>query len=308
MAESFSIGEAMASPVRVIRRHPLAVFVWGLIVMGFSLGGVVLMFGALGQLPLAEPDAAPPPEFFAQIMAMQGASMLLNLGQLVLSVVIWTATMRATFQIGRPDRSFFLRFGMDELRMAVVGLALFVGAYFAVIVLVLIGAAIVIGVWQASEIMAVLLGFALGLALIVAVAVAMARLSLIAPATLALGRLAFVEGWALGKRRTGKLLGLLVATWLVYMLIYAMAALSMIVIAFSTGLFEQWSMLEEPQTFADILPSPGVLWTFLAFVLLPGSFLYGVVMTLLCAPFASACRQLMDGEPMGRGPDVALGS
>ena len=306
MAETFSIGAALATAVRVIRRHPVAVFVWGLVVMAFSLGGVALMFGALAQMPLGEAGTEPPPEFFAQFLAVQGASMLLNLGQLILSVVVWSAAMRAAFQIGRRDRVFFLRFGMDEVRLAVVGLALFVGAYFAVIVLVLIGAALVIGVWQASEIAAVLLGFALTLALIVAVAVAMARLSLIAPATLALRRLAFVEGWALGRGRTGKLLGLLVSTWLLYMLIYAVTAFALVVIAFSTGLFEQWSTLQEPQTFADILPSPVVFWSFLAFALLPGSFLYGAVMTLLCAPFASACRQLMDGEPMGREPAVAL--
>ena len=37
MAETFSIGEALAAPVRVIRRHPLAVFVWGLTMVVFSL-------------------------------------------------------------------------------------------------------------------------------------------------------------------------------------------------------------------------------------------------------------------------------
>ena len=37
--------------------------------------------------------------------------------------------------------------------------------------------------------------------------------------------------------------------------------------------------------------------TWIAAGLLPIAFLYGVVMTLLTAPFASACRQLMDNAP-----------
>lgn len=55
-------------------------------------------------------------------------------------------------------------------------------------------------------------------------------------------------------------------------------------------------------TLGELFPSPGVMWTVAALVLLPGAFLYGVVMTLLSAPFVSACRQLMDGAPQG---DVA---
>ena len=84
MTETFSIGEAMATPGRVIRRHPLAVFVWGFVMMAYSLGGAALMFGTLANLPLGE-GAEPPPEMLGQMIAFQGVSMLLNVGQMLLA-------------------------------------------------------------------------------------------------------------------------------------------------------------------------------------------------------------------------------
>ena len=58
MAETFSIGEALAAPVRVIRRHPLAVFVWGLTMVVFSLVLSGLIFGSLADLPLTADGSA----------------------------------------------------------------------------------------------------------------------------------------------------------------------------------------------------------------------------------------------------------
>jgi hypothetical protein len=303
MTDGFSIGEAMAAPVRVIRRHPMAVFLWGFIIMAFSLGGVALVFGTMADLPLAE-GAEPPPEVFGQMMAMQGVSMLLNVGQLVLAVVIWAATMRATLMIGRPDRYFFMRLGMDELRLAVVGLALFFGAYIAVIILVLLGFAFGFTLWQINEASAVIAGFILTLALIAGLAVAMARLSLIAPATVILKRFAFVEGWNLGKRRTSPLLGLLVCTWLVYMVIYSVMAFVVIIALFASGAFVGFGHGPVPETFGEMFPATGALWGVAAVLLIPGGFVYGAVMTLLSAPFASACRQLLDSTPQDAAPAI----
>lgn len=297
MTNGFSISEAMAAPVRVIRRHPLSVFVWGLLPLSFSLAGMALIFSTLADMPLT-PGEEPPPAVFADMMAMQGASMLLNVGQLALAVITWAAVLRGTFMIGRPERSFFLRAGLDELRLTVVGLALVVGAYVAVIVAVLIGAALVAVVWQMQETAAVILGAVLTLALILAVAVAMARVSLIAPATLALKRFAFVEGWRLGQGQTMRLLGLLICTWLIYMVVYLLTAFVVIVALFASGAVAHLQAAGAPATFGDIIPSPEMLVPLAAVILVPGSFLYGAVMTLLCAPFASAFRQLADSAPV----------
>lgn len=300
MADTFSIGEALATPLRVIRRHPLAVFIWGLVAVGFGLASSAMVVGSLADLPLMEAGSADPsPEMFGRVMALQGLSMLANLGQLALGVIIWTATMRATLRIGRPDRYFFMRAGMDELRIGVVGIALFFGAYIAVIILVLLGVAIGAVAWQVNEALALLLGFVMTLGLIAAVIYAMARLSLIAPATLMLERFAFVEGWNLARGRVGSLLGLLVCTWLIYMAVYLVIGFFVIIALFASGAFAHVQALGEAVTFRDILPSPGAIAVIVLVLVGPGAFLYGAVMTLLCAPFASACRQLLDGSPQG---------
>jgi len=309
MGGTFSIGEALGAAVRVIRRRPLAVFVWGLTMTLFSLVASVVVFGSIADLPLGDAAAAePPPEALERMMTLQGLSMLLNVGQLVLAVVIWTATMRAVLRLGRPERAFFMRLGMDELRLGVVGIALFAGTYIAVIILVLLGLAVGAVVWQASEVFAGILGVVMVLGLIAAVVYAMARLSLIAPATLILQRFAFVEGWTLAKGRVGSLLGLLVCTWVIYLLIYFVVAFALIVLAFGTGVFAHLSQSLDGMTLRDLLPSSGALWGLVAILLLPGSFLYGAVMTLMCGPFAAACRALLDGEPMEAAPPSALGS
>lgn len=300
MAETFSIGEALAAPVRVIRRHPLAVFVWGLTMVVFSLALSAMILGLLIDLPLEDAESAQAPaEIVARMAALQGLSMLANVGQLVLGVVLWAATMRATLRIGRPERYFFMRLGMDELRIGVVGLALGLGAYAAVIVLVLLGVAIGAVAWQANEALAVVLGFVMVLGLIAAVIYAMARLSLIAPATLILERFAFVEGWTLARGRMGSLLGLLVCTWLIYMAIYFVIAFLAILGFFASGVFAHMQAAGDALTFRDLMPSPGVVAGLVVLLLGPGAFLYGAVMTLLCAPFVSACRQLLDGSPQG---------
>ena len=302
MTETFSIGEAMATPGRVIRRHPLAVFVWGFVMMAYSLGGAALMFGTLANLPLGE-GAEPPPEMLGQMIAFQGVSMLLNVGQMLLAVVIWAATMRATLMIGRLDRYFFMRIGIDELRLAVVALALFLGPYIVVFFLVLFWGGLsallfltnYLGPKPLLETVEGLLAVVLTITLIAAVAVAMARLSLIAPATIMLKRFAFVEGWTLGKRRTLPLLGLLVCTWLVYLVVYFVLAFVVIVALFASGVLADITAQSPPATLGELFPSPPVLATVAGLMLVPGGFVYGAVMTLLSAPFASACRQLLDG-------------
>lgn len=296
MVERLSISEAMITPVRVIRRHPLAVFVWGFAVTAFWLVCLWVIFGAMADIPLAQ-DAEPSPELVGRLMAMQGVSMVLNVGQLALTLMVWAATMRATLRIGRPDRYFFLRLGMDELRLLVVGAALFLGTYIAVIILVLLGTAVSAVIWQASEAAAVITGLVLAALLVVGVAVAMARLSMIAPATMILNRLAFVEGWKLGKGRTLRLLGLLACTWLVYLFVYFVLAFVVIVALFASGAVANLQEMQEPATLGELFPSAPVMWAVAAGALVPGAFLYGAVMTLLSSPFLAACRELLDGAP-----------
>ena len=82
---------------------------------------------------------------------------------------------------------------------------------------------------------------------------------------------------------------------------YSTMAVGVLLALFSTGVFTDmdWSQFDEnPQAFADLLPPVETLLIWAAILILPLSYLYGAIMTLLCAPFASAARQLMDSQPV----------
>ncbi|NBB62956.1 hypothetical protein GVN18_27195 [Pseudomonas sp. ODNR1LW] len=271
--------------------------------MAFSLLAASLLFGILGGMPLGE-SSEPTPEIFARLIGFQGLTLLMNLGQIILGLVLWAACMRSVLKGDRPDRFFFMRLGLDELRLAVVGLALFGGAYVVVVVLVLIGAAAGVILWQFNEVAAAIAGAIMVLALIAGVALAMARLSMIAPATLDLGRFAFVEGWRLGRGQVLRLLGLMVCTWLIYMAIYFVVAFIVVIGLFASGAFGVFAHIDTPASFADLLPSAGWMWGAAVALLIPGGFVYGAILTLLNAPLASAYRQLAGHSSSGSGDAI----
>ena len=150
----FSIGTSIGDGFGLVTGRPLSVFVWGLLLLAPVIGCFALVLPMMGQvlasMPAAEAastaDEAFTEQMFAATMQFQLASMLINVCQLVLAAIVYTAVFRAVL---RPaERGFFsLRLGMDELRVAVVGLAIGVVLYIAMIVLVLIGALAFSGVW-----------------------------------------------------------------------------------------------------------------------------------------------------------------
>ena len=83
------------------------------------------------------------------------------------------------------------------------------------------------------------------------------------------------------------------------MAVYLVIGFFVIIALFASGAFAHVQALGEAVTFRDILPSPGAIAVIVLVLVGPGAFLYGAVMTLLCAPFASASRQLLDGSPQG---------
>ena len=151
----FSIGTAISEAFGLIRRRPLATFVWGLLMLAPSVGSLALILPILGGMITAiAVEGADPDQvqnaMMGDMMQMQGLSALLNLGQLVVTVVVYTAVMRAVVR-PRETAFFSLRLGMDELRVAVVGLALVVGFYLLLLVVVLLGVGIGFATWGLGE-------------------------------------------------------------------------------------------------------------------------------------------------------------
>ena len=295
----FSIGTAIGDGFGLIRQRPLAVLVWGLLMVVPMLASFALILPMLGgALSSIAADAANPDQIheamMGEIMQLQGVSSLLNLVQLLVSVVVYTAVMRA---VVRPrETSFFsLRLGMDELRVAVVGLAIIVGFYFVALIMILLGVAIGFATWGLGEPVNWLIIVALCIGLMLAIWLGAARLSLIAPASVLHRSFAFSEGWKLGRGRAGALFGMMLLIVLIILVIEILVVgIGAAVVAISAGGMD-WARVHTDMANDPVAGLQALFmanWPWISAAGLIVSAFYGVLLTLGIAPFASACQQL----------------
>lgn len=283
MTNRFSIGDALGDALGLIRRHPLAVLVWGLVTAAPNV--LVLAIGAeMGQL-------APEVAMDAEWWRYQAISGLVSIAQLVLTVIVGTAAMRAILHGEGQGRAFFMRFGMDELWVAVSYIAMFVAVYAGMIVVGLAGVAAGLILWAVNEGVAIGLGVLIGIAGGVAVVWLMLRVSLIPAASVRTHHFAFVEGWRMAKGQTLRILGVSLAALVLVVTLYAAIILLAIIIALVLGIaLPNLDQLGEMGQLS--LDSGPQMWTLALIALIPASVLMGVINVLTYGPLASAVRQL----------------
>jgi hypothetical protein len=270
------------------------------------MGALMLrLFGAMALTDMASEEASA--VVVGQMVQFQALSGLANILQLLIWVMVTAAIFRTVLFPERVDRFVGLKVGMDEVRIAVVGLAMIIGFYAAAIVIGLLAFAIGAGLWFVSEIAAVALGLLTALVAGLAVWGVILRACLIMPASVALGDFAFVPGWKLSKGQVLRLLGLSLAIIAVVLAIeLALLAIVAVVLFLVAGLnvFSLAAMLEQG---APPTVDWGVLipWALAAFV--PLSWLQGFLSTVMMAPYAEACRSLLAQAPQDAARPVALG-
>lgn len=299
----FSIGTAIGDAFGLIRRRPLAVFVWGLIMVAPSAATFGLVWPMMGdvfsQMAMdAGGDGGPSDAAMANVMQFQAMSGLLNIVQLLLMVIVYTAVMRAVLR-PRESSFFSLRLGMDELRVAVIGIAIIVGMYAAMLVLMLIGAAIGFAVWGAGSPMNWLIIVGLVVTAIVVIWVAMVRVSLMAPASVMYRTFAFAEGWRLGRGQIARLFGMGILIVLMIIVIEAVVfGVGALIVFTATGATIGWDWAALRAHNMDANPFGGISamlaanWPWFAIGAVVVSMVYGAMLALSIAPYASACRQL----------------
>lgn len=294
----FSIGRSINDGFALLMARPLSVFVWGAVLVAPTLIGLPLMWDMLASMPMADPESsdAAVQAMMSDMMEFQAAASLLNLLQLLAMPIAYAAIMRAVI---RPKESSFfsLRLGMDELRIAVVGLAIGIGLYVGIIVLALLGVGVGFAVHMLGEAATVIAVIIMVIALIAVIILAMARVSLIAPASILHRDFAFEQGWRMAKGKTGALAGLMVLLFLIVLaieLVLGAVVLAVIFGAIAIGAGSGWSLPADPQLLGEVLPPLASAWPWLLGAAVVGSIFYGIVITLTVAPFASACRQLAE--------------
>lgn len=318
----FSIGTAIGEGFSLIRRRPLAVLVWGVLMVAPFLAALALMLPIMAEvfasMPAEDADPAAAEAFahgmFSRMVQFQAVSGLINIAQLAAMAIVYTAAMRAVL---RPaERGWFsLRVGMDELRVAVVGVAIGMGLYFAILFVVLFGAAIGLAAWSLDS----AAGFGVVLALlgggvVIGLVWALGRVSLIAPASVLYRDFAFDQGWRLAAGKGWPLGGMMV---LISLIIFAAQLAVMIVVAGAVWALASSGALPPSEMAGEANPFPAIEawlagnWHWVALGAVAASMAYGMVVALSVAPFASACRQLADSgaaAPPGPPEPAAAGA
>ena len=298
----FSIGTAIGEGFGLVGRRPFSVFVWGLLMAAPSVASIALLLPMMGGMIASMASGATDPEqvhnaMMADMAQVESMASLLNLVQLVVMVIVYTAIMRAVVR-PRETAFFSLRLGMDELRVAVVGLALTVGICLGALVLVLLGVGIGFATWGLGEPYNWLIIVALCFGFVLAIWLGAARVSLIAPASVLHRTFAFEQGWKLGRGRTGALFGMMLLIILIVLVAQAMVVgIGSAVFMVAAGGMD-WSRILaaiEEDTVAALTALFNANWPWITLAGLVASLLHGVVLTLSIAPFASACRQLSAG-------------
>lgn len=298
MKPSFSFNDALSAPFVMLRRRPLYLFVWGLMMTALVAAMYALMIPVFAAMPLDQAEnVAVMDQYMMEMSRFSAAINGMNLLVYLAMLLIWTAAGRSALSPVRGDRYLFLRFGMDELRVAVVIIAVFLGWYVAFLLLVLIGVGLAMALWAVNEAAAVTIVLVYGLLVAVASVWALVRVSLIAPASLILKSFAFAEGWSIARGQIWKLIGLNLLVWLIYMvsvlLLYAVVAAILVGAFFGQGL--SWPV--DVQSTADLEPIFQPMIAPLAVTAIPFALGFGWVMALYAAPGVIAARQLLDGVP-----------
>lgn len=200
----FDMMKAITDTLVVMNQRRRHILLWALLQLAVMVGLVVLSLPALIAV-LSQPENA-----FAVLSAQMTVQGGYNLAELITALMLLpaiTAVASTLMGIERGKTWLGLRIDRIEGRYLLVIVAVFGGMYGIILVGFLIGAMIVVPVYFLSQTAAIVTGVILFLALIIGSYWLMARTILIAPATLALGKLSFVEGWQATKGRVWRLVG-----------------------------------------------------------------------------------------------------
>jgi hypothetical protein len=236
-----SAGSIIEGAFRLVRQRPAAVAVWGLIymamvvAMGFAMRPMInFQTAALGQDPQAMQA------MFANMSTMFARLALLELVMLCVFIMLMTAAQRAVL---RPAQAglFYLKVGMDELRMlglAVILIVLFyIGLIIAVIVIAIVAGLVAVA---AGAVGAAVIAIGAGILLFLALIWLEVRLSLAFPLTLMRGRIIIGESWRLTRGRFWSLFG---AYFVIFLIV---AALGIVAAMVTSGAY-----------FAEMMRHPG---------------------------------------------------
>ena len=314
MAE-IEIGDALVSGFELIGRKPLSVMCWGLVRVAFvavifavyapMMFAIFRRIGWFGRLDgvIAPPDMA---AFLPMFIAIQGASVLLQIAGLFVGAVLYCAASRAVL---KPEarRFAYMRLGLPELFVVVLAFAagiVFVAAIFVCMIpLAFTVAALATGHEGGAAVLVTLLIAAAMIAAIIYIAL---RFSFVVPMMVDDGAFHLIESWRLTR---GHVLSLfLIGLSLIAVLMLAEAIIGALFLGVGfVGLAATAGGLDHLQAFfqqgpAAVLGQLAPLLVIYGLAMIPIS---GCATAIVVAPWARAYRDLVTGAPAAAAPIAA---
>lgn len=303
----FSVGGAATSGFGLIGREPLAVLIWGLVILvALVLPCVGLVWTAVpdfaGFARMAETQSDPSGQAaIAQMMQLQSKMMLFNLlywvGGTAVKAVLAAAVFRAILEPGRKGLAY-LKLGAQEVWLFLVSLVLGVLAYVAcmaaaIIVAICAAVAYFIGAQSspgAGVGACILVAGGLGLAAVGAVVWVALRLSMAGPMSFAERKFLLFESWTFTRGQALPLLAMVLLLVVILMALEAVlyAVLGVGFLAFGAQLIPRLQAMsgQPPEAFLRLI------WPYAAAIAVIGSLLSGPATALVFAPWATAYREL----------------
>lgn len=222
----FDVADAALAGFGVLRRKPLAVLAWAVVVYILAVLPAIGLVGALLTLVRDLPAMAQEPDDARQALhQMMGLELSLlmghpfaTVGSLLVRVLLAAAVIRAVVT-PKDDRFFYLRFGRGELMLLLVTIVAVILMMAAICVYLLVLAALVVAAHSVNNGLAAVAGVVGALGLGVSIIVLLLRFSLIAPASVMEKQFRLFESWRLTKGHAGSLLLVAILNFVVAMLV-----------------------------------------------------------------------------------------
>ena len=293
-----SVGAALGEGFGLIRRRPLSVLTWGglhalLTLVAWSLYGPVYLAFLTRTVAGGGAASAQDPAMLAQMMQMQGLSLLTGLASMAVTIVIYCAVFRAVLH-PEQNRFAYLRVGAAELFLGVAAIAAYI-AFVVALIVVMIPTAIIVGVLAGTHnpAAAVIVGVIVAALAFMGTIYLGLRFSFVGPMMVQDNTFRLMESWNLTRGRVGALLAIglwLILLFLVLELVVVVALIAAGAAALGPGaggLANVRALLAQGPgpviaRLAPLLVVLAVLWAPLA----------GVFMAVMGAPWARAYRDL----------------
>lgn len=292
---SFSATEAAFEGFRVVRRKPLTVVFWALAyiaMMGtiFALAGGSLA-SMMAEMQNQQASGSPDPE---EALAMWGRyvplmALILPVG-LLFGAVMNAAVVRA---VVRPEQGAFgyLRLGMDELRVVVVTIVLAI-LFFVFMFAAMFAVGLLTGVTRAAGIPALwILVVLAGIGAAVLMVWLAARFSLAVPITVAEGRIAIFDSFAMTRKHVWPIIGMAIIAWIMSIVVGLLGGLVALPVTMILGAQGDLASMAGQSTLQIIQSA----WPLVVGWIVIQSVLSSLQLAVIYAPFSAVYRDLKAG-------------